>query len=212
MLSEVIFKEETDVTDKLAFFGVTAPQLLQLAHNVATARSQATPLHAANAAGTFAYHEGVRGKRELFISNQTGWVAASYKGIEAVENHDKGLIVVFQNVTQACSSNSPKAISGKKTGSKELVESNNNFELFPETKPQKTLHENKSVWYLCVSSDIENVKVELSRPTSIDDNGQFSAFSERIFITDYNGDFEPIDTKNSRERYEADDFEIYKIE
>jgi len=199
-----IYEEQHEIANQLDRFGVTKQELKEIALNVVSARNQATGLHPTNAPGTFAYHEGVRSMREVFIKTQSGWEAECLKGIEVIQHKKSNLVVVFQNVDLACGANNPKAISEKRISSKKLIEGNT-LSLFPEISGKT--HENRSVWYLCVSSDSDDVKMELSRPESIDDKGQFSVFSERIFIVTEDDALLP-ETPIDHDKFEADDFDI----
>lgn len=203
MQSSQIFESEIEVASSLEIFGITKSILKDVAMNVISAKNQATMLHPINAPGTFAYHEGVRSMREVFISLQDGWESDSLNGIEVVSHQKKNLIIVFQNVDYACGADCPKAISEKRISSRKLIEKNS-LPLFPEISGQK--HENRKVWYLCVSSNEEEVKMELSKPESIDDKGQFSVFSERIFIV--NEEEVLLPPTPSDDAFEVDDFDI----
>lgn len=199
-----VFEDDYEIEDQLVKFGITKQELREVAFNAASARNEATGLHPVNAPGTFAYHEGVRSMRLMFLQKQDGWEVDRLDGIEVILHKEKNLVVVFQNVDLACGIDSPKAISEKRISSKKLI-ANATSPLFPEISGKA--HENRSVWYLCVSSNADEVKMELSRPDAIDEKGQFSVFSDRIFIVTED-DILPTNTPRDDEAFEVDDFDI----
>lgn len=187
-----IYESAHEVNSKLSEFGVTRRELIAIALQAVAARNNATPLHPINAPGTYSYMEGVAGLREIFLGKE-GWGSARPNGLEAVTNKESNLTIVFQNVDRACSESHPQPISGKGEGAKRLVENPTAY-LFDYMADEDRRKENQSVWFLCVSVNGEELRVELSLPGSIDEK-LFSSFMERIFIiTDDEWTHDPDDS------------------
>ncbi|MFC1747977.1 hypothetical protein ACFL2V_04150 [Pseudomonadota bacterium] len=205
MTDTTIFEDPHQVTEKLAKFGVTKKELQSIALDAVSARNEATPFHPINAPGTFSYHAGVATSRMLFVQKNAGWKLGRLDGIEVVTNEALNLTVVFQNVDRACGASWPKAISAKREGSRKLVENPTRL-LWPDMEEEAKQEENQNVWFACVSCNGEEVRMELSLPTSITD-GQFSSFKERIFIITDN-DWLPSDKDADDLTAEDQDFDI----
>lgn len=180
MTETLIFEDSQQIVNKLSMFGVTKKELQSIALDAVSARNDATPFHPINAPGTFSYHAGVASSRMLFVQKSPKWVVGRPNGIEAVVNKELNLTIVFQNVDRACGAKNPKAISEKREGSRKLIENPTPF-LFKYMEDDAKLKENHDVWFLCVSSNGEEIRMELSLPKSVS-SGQFDSFKERIFI------------------------------
>lgn len=81
-------------------FDLTWQGLLKVRTMALGAAADATPFHAANASGTFAYHYGIYGLRDEFVGKH--WRADRPKGIEVIRNEAKNMLVGFANVDVAC--------------------------------------------------------------------------------------------------------------
>lgn len=196
-----VYREDLEVSQKIARFGLTKDDLIEVAKRAVTAKNDATSLDPINAPGTLAYIYGTRALREI-LGLRGGWTPDRTDNIESVYNEELDIRIIYQNVDQACRDIQPKAISGKGKASKRLVD-DSTPSLFPEHDLQESLQApNKTVWYLCVSSNEEEISVELSRPREIEDS-QFSDFLERIFLMS-----ETVLEIFEDDEAEADDFEI----
>ena len=72
-------------------------------------KKNATPFHPANAAGTFAYQHGTFALRNEHVGHDD-WRSARPNGVEAIENEEIKVRLVFANVDVACSDeHEPKA-------------------------------------------------------------------------------------------------------
>lgn len=111
--------------------------------------------------------------------------------------------IVYQNVDQACGFTSPRAISGKGPAANRMID-NGQGVLFraddlPEVIPQHKIDSlNSSVWYFCMSFEGDDVRAELSLPTSVKGNN-FGVFAERIFILPGGGWGGPVAIPDSDE-------------
>jgi hypothetical protein len=135
----------------------------------------------------------IYGNRQLCLELlPLGWQKARSNNVDSVVNYDLGLQIVFQNVDQACRDDHiPQAISGKGAGSRQLVQSGLQAELWENpVNPTTSLKEARSrrgltpsVWMFCVSDDGHHLRAELSKPALFGGN-QFELFSRRIYLVD----------------------------
>jgi len=185
MLNAKVYSEHWEVDQRLASFKFTRAELLEVAQKTLAERSNTIDIDVANASGQLAYIHGSRHLRLLAISKN--YEVNREKNIESSVCPDNGVMVSYQNVDVACSTfRSPKAISGKKSGSAALIDRAQGC-LFSSTEiPEavdlkKIAALNSSLWYFCVSFEEDSFSAELSLPASIKGDN-FSGFIERIFI------------------------------
>lgn len=197
-----ILKVEHEVKNRLALLDLSKELLAEVAIRAISQKRSAVSNHPVNAAGTFAYHEGVRSMRDLFVDGVT-WKKLVENGIEYIENPYKKLRVIYQNVDYACnSSHDPQPLTKRGGSAKSKAISSNQSDIFGRELT------NPNVWVICVSEKDGVVNAELSKPTKILENGEFSQFKERIFVLeniDMNG---PSPTKGSNDSESVYDDEI----
>lgn len=179
-----VFKEDYEIIPRLNLFSVTKDELLRVVELAVGGRADAVPNDPKSAGGQFSYIYGTRGLREVFLPK--GWNKDSEKNIESVINPTSGIKLIFQNVDLACDEHRfPKAVSGKGIASEEIIDVSMAF-LFDYLENERQAKLNRTVWFLCVSVNGEDVRAELSLPLGIirsgAPRGQFSGFAERIFI------------------------------
>lgn len=197
-----ILKVEHEVKNRLAMLDLNKELLAEVAIRAISQKRNAVSNHPVNAAGTFAYHEGVRSMRDQFVDG-VKWTKLVENGIEYIENPDKKLRIIYQNVDYACnSSHDPQPLTKRGGSAKSKAISSNQTDLFGRESA------NPNVWVICVSEKDGVVNAELSKPTQILENGEFSQFKERIFILenyDMNG---PSPTKGSNDSESAYDDDV----
>lgn len=205
MKTVVVYQEQFEIRNRLFDFAVTIEELRSIALEAVAARNEASPLHPANAPGTYSYMSGVATLRMVFL-NKPGWEITKHNGVEGISNKKLGAVILFQNVDMACGSDDPCPISSKGNGVAGLVENPVGY-LWPYMEEEDKSRENTHVWFFCVSCNDSNVKAELSRPRAIQ-NGSFGECAERIFIIqddDWNG---PSDKANKNDHGDQD-FDIH---
>ena len=183
-----IYQEPHNIDSKLSSLGVTRKELIEVAIKAITAKNDAIAIDPINAPGQLAYIYGTRALREMLLPKGS-WKIDRTDNIEATLNAAANIRIIYQNVDIACSTQMPKAISGKGNAAKRLVEYNTGY-LWPEMEEEFTGQLNTSIWFFCVSTNGDEVRAELSRPSSIEGN-QFDDFLERIFILTDN-DWNPL--------------------
>lgn len=138
-----------------------------------------SPLMAANAPGTLAYHYGLLEMRVQFLGDH--WEFYREAGIEAVFNPKLNAKLAFQNVDVACSRvNDPKPRSKKGAGAERECQGNL-FEFYGISAPKKVRvpRSGPTVHFIMVD---ERGAVELSRPVIEDE--KFTSFIDRVFVSD----------------------------
>jgi len=189
-----VFKEDYEVAPRLSVFGVTKDELMRVVELAAGGRADAVPHDPVTAAGTFSYIYGTRGLREVFTAK--GWIKDSAKGIESVIHPESKIKLIFQNVDLACDDlRPPKAISGKGMAAEQIIALSAAF-LFQEMEEDRQKMLNRTVWFLCVSANGDDIRAELSLPLGIKGK-QFSGFAERIFILKH-GEWSPTPIISSK--------------
>lgn len=182
-----IYREPTEVAERLAKFSVTVEELIPVIEAVVSARNDVVAADARVAAGTKAYLAGVRHTRFCFLPK--GWLMDSADGVESVIDPASGIKIVYQSVDQACvGTRGPQAINGKGPAAVSAIKRAQGMlfgaDELPEIAPERIAKLNSSLWFLCVSvneDDEDDVRAELSLPAAIE-NGNFKGFIERIYI------------------------------
>lgn len=182
-----IYRQPTEVSERLAPFGITAAEVQPLIEAVVAARNDVVSADARTAGGLKAYLAGVRHLRFLFLPK--GWTSECTDGVESVVHDATGMRIVYQSVDQACIGvRGPQAISGKGPAAETAIKLSQGVlfsdEELPEVAPEKIADLNSTLWFLCVSvneEDEDDVRAELSLPAAIR-GGNFKGFLERIFI------------------------------
>jgi hypothetical protein len=136
------------------------------------AAADATPFHAANAAGTFSYHYGTFGLRDEFVGDV--WKLDRSEGVEAIRNDEIKVKIVFANVDIAYDyEHAPKPTLSQGCWFGAHVQRQ------PFSRHAPASSEGWSIYYVMVD---ENGAVELSCP--VVKNSTFVAYVERIFLSD----------------------------
>lgn len=195
LLETQIFEDEASVTQRLRQMQVEKAPLLN-ARNVAYGASgDATPLHAANAPGTFAYHHGLYALRDGLVGEI--WKPDRTDGIETVKNEELRIRIGFSNVDIACHLEpKPKPRSSKGVGAERAC-TGNLFGYLPEYVPR-----HRGGWFTYYLMVDEDGRAELSLP--IVKANTFHDWVERIFLSDGSDLHEPM---NTTEDSDEDTFE-----
>lgn len=185
MIPQKIYTHDWEVDARLVHFGLTRAELIEVAEKTLVERSNTVDVDVASAAGHLAYIHGSRQLRILTTSK--GYLLSREKNIESSLNPKTGIKILYQTVDTACSNlRSPKAISGKKSGSAAAINRAQGSLFTPAEIPEAVSIESiksldSALWYYCVSFEDDTFSAELSLPASIQGDN-FSGFFERIFI------------------------------
>lgn len=204
----VVVTEEWQVKQELRVLGLTPEIIRNIAIAAAGARADALPVDPCSAPGTLAYIQGVRSIRLQLLPQ--GWEISRVGNVESTVNFKRGVQLCFQNVDVACTAKNPEAISGKGAASRSLVLSGQT-ELFPrqEEAPEQELGTTPVVWLICVSSDDETVRAEVSCPEAFEGN-QFEGFKKRLFVIDESFEPSPDQSRNSDDDFPDIDVQVTK--
>jgi hypothetical protein len=141
------------------------------------AANGATPFHALNAEGTFAYHYGVFALRDEYATGEE-WTIDRAENIEAIRSVNGSVRVTFSNVDQCCNDfQSPKPRSKKGGGAERACIANSLFESLPEFYSVKK-PAGIATYYCMLDPD---GACELSLP--IIEGASFKCCIERIYIS-----------------------------
>lgn len=172
-----ILREPWEVDARLAQLGLNRDGLLKVRDLAMASAADATPFHAANAAGTFAYHYAIYGLRDGFVGDI--WDLARPNGVEVIRNISIKVMVGFSNVDIACKDEpGPKPRSEKGAGA-ERVGQMSLFAHLPQFAPKP-----EGAWALYYLMVDQDGAAELSLPVVKD--GTFIAYIERLWLS--NGD------------------------
>jgi hypothetical protein len=101
-IQTTILQENWEVEPRLQELGLTKEGLLHVRDVSVSESAKATAFHAANAAGTSAYHEGTWALRDQFVGGD--WSIDRSDGVETIKNDKLKVRVAFSNVDIACNS------------------------------------------------------------------------------------------------------------
>ncbi|ABE64087.1 hypothetical protein Nham_3356 [Nitrobacter hamburgensis X14] len=169
-----LLKEPWDVDRRLNAMTLVHSKLLQIRDVAVNEAANATPFHAANAAGTFSYHHGTWALRDQFAGPD--WVVDRSEGVEAIRNDKAKIKVAFCNVDLACDEFHIPQPRTKKGAGVERATSGSLFDDLPQIAPKPTGE--WQFYYLMVD---ECGAAELTRP--IVKGGTFTDPLERIFLS-----------------------------
>ncbi|HET8802923.1 MAG TPA: hypothetical protein VFN01_17275 [Marinobacter sp.] len=201
----IIVDDEISVKQDLAAIGLSTELIRKVAFAAAAGRAESLRVDPVSAPGQLAYIHGVR---ELRLGlEREGWRINRDGNVEATVNYDLGIQLFFQNVDRACGKRNPQAISKKGKASRDLVAAGQT-DMFTELSHD--VDENvhgavPAVWIVCISSDSQSVRAEVSRPKRFE-GSQFEDFHHRIFVLDEN--FEPEFEPSVSDSDTFDDFDV----
>jgi hypothetical protein len=194
-----ILKEDWEVKARLEQLELSRETLLRIASIALNEGRNATPYHAANAAGTLSYQHGTFGLRNEIVGER--WKVDRPHQIEAIYNEELKIRVVFSNVDLACNDDHlPKPRSAKGSGSEQASVGN----LFGDNLPHYSRLEAHKIKTFYLMLD-EAGACELSVPIVKD--GTFISYVERIYIGNAGGnDLEaerlPLDSNDSAKEFD----------
>ena len=171
-----IQRERWDVDRRLNEMGFTRRGLLTIRDGAMNESANATPFHAANAAGTFSYHNGTWGLRDTYVG-EDDWALDRSDGIEAIRSDTRMLKVAFSNVDLACDDDHVPQPRSKKGAGAERATSAGLFDNLPRFAPRPV--GGHALYYLMTDQD---GAAELTRP--VVKGGKFATPIERIYLSD----------------------------
>lgn len=198
-----------DAERRLADFGLTKLQILDIRDSARAASDDASPIMPLNAPGTLGYIYGVEALRGNILNEE--WMIDRTLGVEAVINHRLGVRIGYQNVDAACDPvMPPMPRSDKGNGTARLCRLPlfDYFGVVLETDEDRLPkddvrdpHGDQVITYFVMVGD--DGSVELSRP--IIAGKKYGDFVERIFVDRPSADW---DAQIEPEVGPADDFDV----
>lgn len=197
MRKTVVITESLDVEQEISQLGLKLPIAQKVARAASAARASSLEIDVAFTPGMLAHIHGNRHLRLQLLP--LGWRKGRFNNVESVINDDLAIQIIFQNVDIACDlGHSPQAISGKGSGSRQLVHDGLQAELWekPVSPSADGNHADSkrgltpAVWMFCVSDDGKRLRAEISKP-DVFEGDQFKDFSKRIFVVDEETGVEP---------------------
>lgn len=171
-----IIREPWDADRRLMELRLDKPKLLKARDIAVSSAANATPFHAQNASGTFAYHDGIWAIRNEFIDGVV-WKLDRAGGIEAIQCEELKLRIAYCNVDVACNDfHYPRPRSKKGAGAERIGGGPGLFDHLPDFA--RTPRGPWSLYYLMVD---EFGATELTRP--IIEKNTFLAPVERIYLS-----------------------------
>lgn len=171
----IIRRQAWEIEPRLKELALTRKGLLEARDIAVNDGANATPFHAANAAGTYSYHSGTWAIRDRFAGGD--WVVDRSDGVEAIRNDKLKIKVAFSNVDLACNNfHVPKPRTKKGAGAERAM-GGGLFPDLPQYAPRQTGE--WQFFYLMVD---ESGAAELTRP--VVKGGTFVAAIERIYFLD----------------------------
>ncbi|QDH17400.1 hypothetical protein [Swingsia samuiensis] len=177
--------EEEEVDLFLESIDASRNQFLLAGHRALHARTDATPLHAKTAKGTFLFQAAIFQVRYLLVGEK--WEPSFSKGIEYIENKAKKIRVAYSTVDVCCRKDVlPKPLSKKGPATERSLNNSLFSDLPTYTKSEDTDKKDIFTTYYLLLDDKGNM--ELSRP--IVSNKTFSSYKERNFLGNCNSSTE----------------------
>lgn len=200
MNPSAIVSDPSTVTSRLADFGVSKSDLIEIAEVASRVQQDATDLMPSNAAGTLSYIYGTQEMRLRF--GEVGYRISRDRGVESAVCQERKFRIVFQNVDEACSYDwEPHPRSAKGSGSEaicgpDLWQAQN---LSLDELPTFS-HDQLLTYFIMVDSlgGVELSSAEIK-------HGKFSNFAERIFV--WSGTEDDWDSSDAENGDEIEEFE-----
>lgn len=194
-----------EVQNKLAELGLSEPMLLEIAMKGHAARTNATEDDPSNAGGTMAYFAMVRAKRHALCP--LGWEKDEVKGLPRTTNPETGvtLIISCGDKEVGIENGHPKTKNAKGPQAEFYISQNHQMDLFAEDLEKHVIKQdsNQQTWVLLHHFDAKNneIRIELSLPTEMDENHYISGWEQRLILPpiNLNNPLSPSDTSSSSE-------------
>lgn len=190
-MAAIIHNDSRLVDRRLSqYFNSRRDQWIDIAKEAVRARARCTDDHARSAPGYHAWDAATARTRQIF--RREGWEKGDLNGIETIINRDfKRMIAILNTDSGTCDPNrSPRNRTKKGPAAGQLIDLNNQADLFKGYEMGPEIEHPYSLWYYCIHDDGKSVRSELSRPIEFADD-HIVGFSERIFILQ-NGDWEKV--------------------
>jgi hypothetical protein len=181
-MAAVIFSEPRICDRRLRqYFDFDREQLIDVIGASVAARARCTDNDAKSAPGFYAWNAATARLRQIY--RRQGWEKGDYNGIETIVSQDhRKMVAVMNTDSGTCDPlRSPRNRTPKGPASENIVDMNNQVEMFKREQMGPYVEPPFSLWYLCIHDRRGKVLAELSRPTEWNDR-YIVGYGERIFI------------------------------
>jgi len=192
-----IFSSEESVEERLQQLGLSHEHLKYAVAQGQSARNTSTPNHPTNAGGTMAFLEAVKGLRDSLLPE--GWVIQNVRNLSMTVNPETNLAIVVSGGSNdtGLQEGYPTTRNPKGHQTKHYL-SVNQKDLFQDNVvPVNDVEDDSTnqTWLLlyCFDAKAQEIRSELSLPTSIDSLGRVCGWNERILLKSIPLDGELID-------------------
>lgn len=187
-LVKKVIHDADEVSSVLEMIGVTANQLREIVSKGQMIRNTVTPNHPITAAGTFAYHETVKAKRDTLLP--LGWTRQTVNNCELTAHPVKNITISVSggNGETGNQYGIPETKNPKGSQTELLViENSYQDDMFAPKNDLAAGRFDEIVcqnWILLYHHDpLRNeVRIELALPTSIGRNGKINGWHLRLII------------------------------
>jgi hypothetical protein len=189
----IILATPIQVDGRLAEFGITREQLIEVVMAMVAARAECTDNDPPSAPGWSSWRHGTRRAREIF--RPLGWLKDDTDQLPTIVKNSLGMRIAVANTDDGAGLVSagmfPQNRSKKGAATDRAVDLNQHS-MFADTgeadesvvvqfKPRDTHSDAFTTFYLCVFNEGDDVRAEFSCPIEVV-NGFFVGFSERIIL------------------------------
>ncbi|MEC8878665.1 hypothetical protein [Alloalcanivorax venustensis] len=200
MSNPKILSHAQTIESKLHELGLTRSQLQRAVEAGEAARKSTTENHAANAGGTYAYHETVATLRGFL--KPEGW-KTSNAGNLAASIHPSGLhalVVTGGSKETGLAGFNPTSRNPKGEQTARFIDRNQHqLELLPLPEEEKKEHDlPEHTWVLMYYSDKDKkeVRFELSLPTNIDERSRMSEWRVRLILGSFSSSWDQMENED----------------
>ena len=178
-----IYSTRHSVDDRIRELGLRRDGLISTVRAAAAAVASCTANHPPTARGWLAWCESVVRLREEFRSD--GWSADDTANFSTIVDEAAGLKIAVVNTDEGAGNPGMEPTNRSRRGllSKQAIESNQLFFPFEgwNVEPDEVKREGATTWYLCIHVVGDEVRAELSLPTSCE-GGIIGGWKERIML------------------------------
>lgn len=187
-IAQNVVHEVNEVDKTLQLLGITSQQLREIVSKGQMIRATVTNNHPQTAAGTFVYHETVRAKRDILMA--CGWTSHTVNNCELTAHPGKNITISVSGGNKETGNQygTPQTKNPKGSQTELLVvENSNQLDMFsPNNEQQEDKLDDTTCqnWMLLYYPDFQNneVRLELSLPTSIGRNGKVNNWRLRLIL------------------------------
>lgn len=184
MSAMVLFDNPEEIANRLEQLGVNEGALREAIYQGHLQRTRLTLNHPVIYHGLNMWGEVVAALREQL--RPLGWVREDIGSYALTAHEELKLAISVASGDEATGNPSahPSNRSRKGRNTVEVIEANRQLELFEQLPPEDQVEEGKQTWVLMHHTDTSRgeIRVELSRPSSIGKDGKINEWAERIIL------------------------------